>query len=477
MRRALLILTMLAALGAGRALAQSGADALDQCPDTMTAYANSDETLACACPPALVGQGAVWGSGPYTADSATCAAALHAGMVTRRGGAVTVRMLPGQARYPGTTRNGVTTNNYGAYESSYRFDAAPGATPAPAQAAAGPEQCPDDMMAYANSDEQLSCSCSEFQVARGGAVWGTDTYTADSNLCSAALHAGQVSRRGGTVSLRMLPGQARYPGTTRNGITSNNFGAYDSSFRFDGPGRQQAQAAPASDAPTLCPDDMSAYANSDEQLTCICPGEATQRGAVWGSDTYTADSGTCRAALHAGAVAITGGTVSLRMLPGQARYPGTTRNGVTTNNFAAYPASYRFDVQRRPAAGGGVVQAPVADSLQRTGQVQLYVTFRTGSADLDISAAPLLTQVRDAMLADPSLRLRLIGHTDNVGSAASNQPLSLRRAQAVQMWLAQNGIAPDRLAVEGRGQGEPIADNGSEGGRALNRRVQAQRVQ
>ncbi len=123
------------------------------------------------------------------------------------------------------------------------------------------------------------------------------------------------------------------------------------------------------------------------------------------------------------------------------------------------------------------MQAPVAASLQRSGQVQLYVTFRTGSADLDITAAPILMQVRDAMLADPALRLRLIGHTDTQGSAQTNIPLSIRRAEAVRMWLAQNGIAPDRLLAEGRGQTEPIADNGSEAGRALNRRVQAVRLQ
>ena len=477
MHRAALLVAMLAALGTGAALAQTGADALDQCPDTMTAYANSDEVVRCACPAELVGRGAVWGSGPYTADSATCAAALHAGAVTRRGGAVTLQMGPGQPRFPGTTRNGVTTNNYGAYDSSFRFEAAAGAQATQAPPATGPEQCPDDMLAYADSDEQLTCLCSEMQVARGGAVWGTDTYTADSATCTAAQHAGQVSRRGGPVSLRMLPGQPRYPGTTRNGVTSNNFGAYNSSFRFEGAARQQAQAPAASDTPSLCPDDMSAYANSDEHLICICPGEATQRGAVWGTDTYTADSGTCRAALHAGAVAITGGTVSLRMLPGQPRYPGTTRNGVSSTNFGAYQSSFRFDAMRRPNVVGAVVQAPVAEALQRTGQVQLYVTFRTGSADLDISAAPILMQVRDALAADPSLRLRLVGHTDNVGSAATNLPLSRRRAEAVQMWLVQNGIAPDRLATEGRGQTDPIADNGSEGGRSLNRRVQAQRIQ
>ena len=92
----------------------------------------------------------------------------------------------------------------------------------------------------------------------------------------------------------------------------------------------------------------------------------------------------------------------------------------------------------------------MAESLQRTGQVQLYITFRTGSADLDIGAAPVLTQVRDALAADPALRLRLIGHTDSTGSAAINLPLSQRRAESVRQWLVASGVSPDRLSAEGQ---------------------------
>ncbi|RYJ03192.1 MAG: hypothetical protein EON47_04945 [Acetobacteraceae bacterium] len=322
------------------------------------------------------------------------------------------------------------------------------------------------MSAYADSAEVVTCSCPAAQ-AGSGSVWGTDTYTADSATCRAALHAGRIGRQGGTVTLEMLPGEARYPGTTRNGIASNNYGAYGSSFRFQGA---------AASGPQLCPDSMTAFADSAEQVSCLCPGEATLRGSIWGTDTYTADSATCRAAVHAGMIAQTGGTVSLQMLPGAPRYPGTTRNGIASNNYGAYGASYRFLGDPRAAKAGAPVQAPVAESLQRTGQVQLYITFRTGSADLDMNAAPVLYQVRDALAADPGLRLTLIGHTDSTGSAATNLPLSQRRADSVRQWLVASGIGADRLAAEGRGPNEPIADNGSEAGRSLNRRVQAARM-
>jgi outer membrane protein OmpA-like peptidoglycan-associated protein len=444
-----------------------------QCPDNMDAFGGSDEALTCICPEEAMARGSVWGTDTYTADSATCRAALHAGAAARRGGTVSLRMLPGRPRYPGTTRNGVQSNNYGSYAASFRFEgmSAAAAAPAPAPAAAAPEQCPDNMDSFAGSDEALACVCPPAQGGRGS-VWGTDTYTADSATCRAAVHAGALSARGGPVTVEMLPGQARYPGTTRNGVQSNNYGAYGASFRV----RAANAPRPAAAAPGQCPDNLTAYEGSVETLACVCPGELTLRGTVWGSGPYTADSATCRAAVHAGAIGVAGGTVTARMGPGEARYPGSTRNGVQSANFGAYGAGFRFEGAQQRAKDSAPVQAPVAESLRRSGQVQLYVVFRTGSADLDIGAAPVLGEVRDALLGDPALRLRLVGHTDTTGSAAVNRPLSVRRAEAVRNWLAANGVAPERLEAEGRGPDEPIADNATDAGRALNRRVQAAKL-
>ncbi|WP_426956336.1 LCCL domain-containing protein [Muricoccus radiodurans] len=458
--------------GTGSSAAAGGSVAavqdLGQCPDNLASFQGSTETLSCTCPAEATRGGAVWGSGPYTADSRTCRAALHAGAVTTAGGHVTVTMLPGASIHPGSTRNGVATNNYGVYDTSFQFEGV-------AQAS-GPSQCPDNMQAYASSGEQLRCTCPA-SATRSGVVWGSGPYTADSNTCRAALHAGAVTAGGGVVSLRMTEGEARYPGSTRNGVTSNNYGSYGASFQFEGASTAvTTDPASATAGPQQCPDNMAAFAGSSEALSCLCPGEATLSGVVWGTDVYTADSRTCRAAVHAGAVPLTGGLVSVQMMPGQPRYPGTTRNGITTNNYGAYDASFRVTGQG-PRAAAAPVQAPVAEAIRRTGQVQLYVTFRTGSADLDINAAAVLMQVRDAMQADPALRLRLVGHTDSTGSAAINTPLSANRARSVAAWLAANGIAPDRLVTEGRGPTQPIADNTSEAGRSLNRRVQALRVQ
>lgn len=436
------------------------------CPDDMQAYSGSTEVVRCACSAEAAGRSAsVWGSETYTADSGTCRAALHAGMISRQGGPVVVEMGPGQPRYAGSTRNGVSTDNYGEYRATFRFQ---GERVAGTQGPpTGMQACPDNMSSYDGTTELVRCACSPQDMARSTSVWGSDAYTADSGTCRAALHAGALRSQGGEVSIRMLPGLPRYVGITRNGVQSSNYQSYRASFRFEGM---------ETSGPQLCPDNMSAYAGTTETLRCVCTGEAVlRRSAVWGTNAYTADSATCPAARHAGVVAITGGIVELKMQPGDPRYPGSTANGVTTSNYDAYPAGFRF-LGGRVTAAGAPMQAPVAAALRQQGRVSLYITFRTNSADLDISAAPVLTQVREAMQADPAMRLRLVGHTDNQGGANINVPLSQRRAASVQAWLVQNGVPAARLSADGRGQNEPIADNTTDAGRSLNRRVEAVRV-
>jgi hypothetical protein len=353
MRRAVLSLLLLLApallaLAQGSRVAEGPPKApapATQCPDDMRAYADTDAVLTCACPAELTRRGAVQGTDTYTADSTTCVAAVHAGMISRGGGEVTVEMLPGQPRHPGTTRNGVASGNAGPSRASFRFQGVPQQAAAPAPATpAWPTvlgQCPDNMAAFTDAGEVVTCTCPASMLGQGS-VWGTDIYTADSGTCRAALHAGMVGRQGGAVTMEMLDGQPRYVGTTRNGIASSNYGSYKASFRFQGePVARPTQPQPAA-APAQCPDNMLAYAGSDEVLSCTCPASMLGQGSVWGTDIYTADSGTCRAALHAGMVGRQGGPVTVEMLEGQPRYVGTTRNGFASSNYGSYKASFRF---------------------------------------------------------------------------------------------------------------------------------------
>ena len=75
-----------------------------------------------------------------------------------------------------------------------------------------------------------------FSCPPGGSahpVWGTGTFTDDSSICTAAVHANVITlANGGNVTIEMRPGQPAYAGSTRNGVTSQNYGQWDGSFVF-----------------------------------------------------------------------------------------------------------------------------------------------------------------------------------------------------------------------------------------------------
>jgi outer membrane protein OmpA-like peptidoglycan-associated protein len=113
-------------------------------------------------------------------------------------------------------------------------------------------------------------------------------------------------------------------------------------------------------------------------------------------------------------------------------------------------------------------------ALDEAGKVSLYgIQFDFDKDTLRPEAQPTLDEIAKLMEAKPSLRLQIVGHTDNQGTAAYNLDLSSRRANRVVEALAQtHGIAAARLSARGAGLAEPIAPNDSEEGRAKNRRVE-----
>ena len=78
----------------------------------------------------------------------------------------------------------------------------------------------------------------------------------------------------------------------------------------------------------------------------------------------------------------------------------------------------------------------------------------------------------DLLTRHPNVRITLVGHTDNVGTAEYNQRLSEGRVNSVKAELVKRGIAADRINTVGKGESEPIADNSTAEGRAENRRVE-----
>lgn len=101
------------------------------------------------------------------------------------------------------------------------------------------------------------------------------------------------------------------------------------------------------------------------------------------------------------------------------------------------------------------------------------ILFDPGKADLKPASLSELEKVRKLLVDNPNLKVRINGHTDNVGDPAFNKTLSLKRALAVVNYLALNGIAFERLGAIGYGSERPTASNDDEkGGRELNRRTE-----
>lgn len=98
--------------------------------------------------------------------------------------------------------------------------------------------------------------------------------------------------------------------------------------------------------------------------------------------------------------------------------------------------------------------------------------FDTGSAVLKPQAITEISKLADILNKYPEDRIRVEGHTDNTGNKSKNEVLSSRRAEAVKNVLMGRGVKDTQIMILGMGQTQPIADNQSSQGRALNRRVE-----
>jgi outer membrane protein OmpA-like peptidoglycan-associated protein len=98
--------------------------------------------------------------------------------------------------------------------------------------------------------------------------------------------------------------------------------------------------------------------------------------------------------------------------------------------------------------------------------------FMTGKDIIQKVSYPKLDTIVSVLQSDPDLHISIEGHTDNVGSAAVNETLSNKRAQAVKNYLVKKGVAESRITAMGFGSSRPVAPNSTPAGRARNRRVE-----
>jgi hypothetical protein len=219
-------------------------------------------------------------------------------------------------------------------------------------------------------------TCPKYGIAYG--VYGTDVYTDDSSVCTAAVHAGRITLAGGgSVTIEIRPGQSSYTASTRNGITSSSYGSWGGSYVI-------VDATPVNPGVGAGGSGWNADATAyvtwiGAQFAYTCPPNGTA-GSVWGTNVYTSDSRVCTAAVHAGLITLAnGGSVTIEMRPGQSSYTGSTRNGIKSSSYGSYRGSYVFvGAPGGGGGGGGGGGAPAPATGTSTGTVLVNGTQFTG---------------------------------------------------------------------------------------------------
>lgn len=102
-----------------------------------------------------------------------------------------------------------------------------------------------------------------------------------------------------------------------------------------------------------------------------------------------------------------------------------------------------------------------------------YINFKFGTAEISgADPIPVLEDVARIMKERPDMKVKITGHTDNVGADAANMTLSMRRADAIKTYLTGRGVGAERLVTDGKGESSPVDTNDTDLGRARNRRIE-----
>ncbi len=265
--------------------------------------------------------GPIWGSGLYTSDSDIGTAAVHAGLLKAgENGVARVTVLPGEARYQGSPAHGVTTNSWESYPSSFRIDGV-GQTVTTAYHLRGQSVEPITVHVVGRT---------------GGTVWGTDDYTDDSDIATAAVHAGLV-KVGEEALVRLTPGagMGSYVGSTRNGVASLNYGNWGGTYRL------------ARETASLPAERLTGVTNLEamrSKVGAVYIVELTGGvdGVVYGADSYTTDSNLAAAAVHAGLLELGQTAILAVEITGERTgFASSTRHGVTSHSWETW-GGFRF---------------------------------------------------------------------------------------------------------------------------------------
>ena len=126
-----------------------------------------------------------------------------------------------------------------------------------------------------------------------------------------------------------------------------------------------------------------------------------------------------------------------------------------------------------PAPTVAVAPVPAPAPMAKPEKIVIEgVNFDFDKDTLKPRATDILDHAVSVIEQNPGMRFGISGHTDSIGSDQYNDDLSVRRANAVRNYLVQHGVASNRLDVSSYGERNPVADNATKEGRAMNRRVE-----
>lgn len=125
----------------------------------------------------------------------------------------------------------------------------------------------------------------------------------------------------------------------------------------------------------------------------------------------------------------------------------------------------------KATVGTGVAVTQTSDNRLKL-EIPSDVSFDTGRSAIKPNFGPVLNQFASSLNQNAVTTVTIIGHTDSTGTDSINNPLSIDRAESARDYLVSRGVARNRIATDGRGAREPIADNNTQQGRDKNRRVE-----
>jgi outer membrane protein OmpA-like peptidoglycan-associated protein len=149
--------------------------------------------------------------------------------------------------------------------------------------------------------------------------------------------------------------------------------------------------------------------------------------------------------------------------------------GAAVGALGGYVWSKNMEDKRKAmeqaTAGTGVVVTQTQDNQLKL-NIPSDISFDSGRYNIKPNLQPVLDQFAQGLNSQTNTEVRIVGHTDNTGSDAVNNPLSVNRAQSARDYLVSRGVDSRRIATEGHGAKQPLADNATEAGRAKNRRIE-----